>query len=148
MPSQQVFSLEEVNALVPELTRVVGEQLDRRNRIEALLDALADLTGTRGDVTPRASDTPDVRKQKRELARSIDDYQRGWVSVEGMGGVLKDPREGLVDFYGRLHVRGGARLVWLCWRFGEAQITHYHLLDEGFSARKRIEETGRRMMLN
>ena len=25
MPAQQVFSLEEVNALVPELTRIVGQ---------------------------------------------------------------------------------------------------------------------------
>ncbi len=148
MPAQQIFTLEEVNALVPELTRIVGEQLDKRNRIEALLDALGELTGTRGDVTPRAGDSPDVRKQKRDLARTIDEYQRGWVRVEGMGGVLKDPREGLVDFYGKLHVGRGERLVWLCWKFGESQVNHYHLLDEGFSARKRIEDDGRRLMLN
>ncbi len=142
--TKQVFSLEEVNALVPELTRVVRAQLDRRNHIEIKLDALADITGARGDVTPRANDAPEVRVRKRELARNIDEYQRGWVIVEGMGGVLKDPREGLVDFYGKIN----ERIVWLCWKLGENQVNHYHLLDEGFSARKRIEETGRRMMLN
>lgn len=144
MATQQVFSLEEVNSLVPELTRIVRDQIDRRNRIEASLDSLAEITGVRGDVTPRANDSADIRKQKRELARNIDEYQRGWVRVEGMGGVLKDPREGLVDFYGKV----GERLVWLCWKLGESQVNHYHLLDEGFSARKRIEETGRRFMLN
>lgn len=146
--SPQVLSLEEVNALVPDLTRIVREQLDKRNRIEALLDALADLTGARGDVTPRASDSADVRKQKRDLARTIDEYQRGWARVETMGGVLKDPREGLVDFYGRIDVGRRERLVWLCWKFGEKQVNHYHLLDEGFSARKRIEDDGRRLLLN
>ncbi len=144
MPSQQVFSLEEVNSLVPELTRIVGAQLDLRAKIETMLDELAETTGQRGDVTPRASDTPDVRKQKREVARAVDSYQQGWSEVEGLGGVLKDPREGLVDFYGKV----GERLVWLCWKFGEKRIDHYHQLDEGFSGRKRIEESGRRIMLN
>jgi hypothetical protein len=144
MPTQRVFTLEEVNAIVSELGRVVGEQLDRRAHVEALLDALAETTGSRGDVALRPSDSADVRNQKRELARRIDEYHEGWQKVEAMGGVLKDPREGLVDFYGRV---GGQR-VWLCWKFGEAQVNHYHQLDEGFSARKRIEESDRRMMLN
>ncbi len=144
VPAEQIFSLEAVNALVPELTRVVGAQLELRARIESLLDTLADETGARGDMTARPSDSADVRKRKREVARAVDEYHRGWASVEGMGGVLKDPREGLVDFYGRV----GERLVWLCWKFGEPRINHYHQLDEGFSGRKRIEESGRRIMLN
>jgi len=141
---QQVYSLEEVNSLVPELTRVVGEQLDMRSRIEVLLDTLAESTHKRGDVTPRKGDSADVRTQKREVARRIDEYHQGWGRVEALGGVLKDPREGLVDFYGRVH----GQHVWLCWKFGESQVNHYHKLDEGFSSRKRIEEADRRIMLN
>jgi len=144
MAAQQLFSLEEVNSLVPELTRIVAAQLDLRGKIEEMLDELAEVTGARGDVTPRAGDTPDVRKQKREVARAVDSYQRGWSEVEGLGGVLKDTREGLVDFYGKV----GEQLVWLCWKFGEKRIDHYHQLDEGFSGRRRIEESGRRIMLN
>lgn len=135
VPAQQVFSLEEVNALVPELTRVVTAQLDLRGRIEALLDELAEVTGTRGDVTPRADDSPDVRDKKRAIARSIDTYQRGWSEVEAMGGVLKDPRLGLVDFYGNV----GGKLVWLCWKLGENKVSHWHELDQGFAARKPIQ---------
>jgi hypothetical protein len=144
VPADQVFSLEEVNALLPELSRVVGEQLDMRQRIESLLDTLAEATSVRGDVTPRPTDSAEVQRQKRDIARRIDEYHRGWARVETMGGVLKDPREGLVDFYGRV----AGRLVWLCWKFGEQQCNHYHQLDEGFSARKCIEESGRRILLN
>jgi len=144
VPAQQVFSLEEVNALVPELTRIVGKQLELRASIEKMLDELAGTTGARGDVTPRADDTADVRRQKRAVARAVDTYQQGWTEVEILGGVLKDPKEGLVDFYGKV----GERLVWLCWKFGETRIDHYHQLDEGFSGRKRIEESGRRILLN
>src|SRR4029077_3501214 len=105
---------------------------------------LADTTGARGDVTLRSDDPPELQRRKKEVARRIDVYHRGWTRVEEMGGVVKDPRIGLVDFYGRV----GERLVWLCWKFGEAQCNHYHSLDEGFSARKRIEESGRHLMLN
>jgi hypothetical protein len=141
--AQQVFSLEEVNAIVPELERIVGEQLDMRTRIEAMLGSLAELAGSR-DLKPRGDDAEDVQALKRDIAHGIDEYHQGWTSIEEMGGVLKDPREGLVDFYGRVD----NRLVWLCWKFGETQVNHYHQLDEGFSRRKRIEESGRRMMLN
>jgi len=159
--AQQIFSLEEVNALVPELTRIVAEQLDMRRRIESMLDGLVEATvdvsvstsesssqtrptTVRGDITLYESDSEEVRRRKREIARRIDEYHRGWARVEAMGGVLKDPREGLVDFYGKV----SERLVWLCWRFGETQCNHYHQLDEGFAGRKRIEESGRRAMLN
>ena len=144
LPANQVFSLEEVNAMLPELSRVVGEQLDMRQTIESMLDDLAEVTGIRGDVTLRNDDPPDLVRRKKDIARRIDDYHRGWARVEAMGGVLKDAREGLVDFYGRVD----ERLVWLCWKFGESQCNHYHRLDEGFAARKPIEESSRRSMLN
>ena len=144
VPANQVFSLEEVNAMLPELSRVVGEQLDMRQKIETMLDDLADVTGVRGDVTLRSDDPPDLVRRKKDIARRIDEYHRGWARVEAMGGVLKDAREGLVDFYGRMD----ERLVWLCWKFGEDQCRHYHRLDEGFAGRKPIEESRRRALLN
>jgi hypothetical protein len=58
--------------------------------------------------------------------------------------VLKDPRTGLLDFYGQVD----GKLVWLCWRYGEDAVTHYHALDEGFGGRKPIEPTMRNRHLN
>jgi len=140
-----VLTLEEVNALVPALTELVGTQLKRRERIEELLTALALDTGqTRGDLTPRAGDSRDQRERKRAILVLIDEYQRSWLRLDTLGGVLKDPEKGLVDFYGRID----EKLVWLCWRFGETEIAHYHQLDEGFAKRKRIDGFARRMLLN
>lgn len=140
-----VLTLEEVNALVPALTELVGEQLKRREHIEELLTALAlDSGQTRGDLTPRADDSRDQRERKRSILVLIDEYQRAWLRLDAMGGVLKDPEQGLVDFYGRI----AEKLVWLCWRFGETEVAHYHQLDEGFAKRKRIDGFARRMLLN
>jgi len=139
------LSLEEVNSLVPELTRVVAEQLERRERIESMLDELASSSGQRrGDVTPRSSDTEHVREAKRAVLAEVEQYQDGWNRVERLGGVLKDPRTGLVDFYGFVD----GRTVWLCWKYGETAVTHYHPLDQGFDGRKRIDDASRRILLN
>jgi hypothetical protein len=142
----QFFTLEAANALVPQLRDIVGRQLARRSEIEERLRALASATGeVPTELTPPGpGDPPSVRALKRELLERIGAYQEGWAEVEELGAVLKDPRQGLVDFYG--HVEGKA--VWLCWRFGEEEIAHYHALDEGFSARKPIGASLKRSLLN
>jgi hypothetical protein len=140
-----VFTLEAVNELVPRLRALMGAQMDRRLDIERRLEQLADLIG-RAPETIQVDDIdpPDVRTLKRELLDRIDAYRDAWREIEDMGAVLKDPRTGLVDFYGRVD----GKLVWLCWKYGEDAVSHYHALDEGFVARKAIEPTMRRRHLN
>ena len=93
---------------------------------------------------PTESDTEPVKILKRELIERIAAYQAGWGEVEELGCILKDPRIGLLDFYGRVD----GKLVWLCWKYGEDEIAHYHALDEGFSRRKPIATSAKIRMLN
>ncbi len=140
-----VYTLEAVNALVPRLNLIVGEQLLRRSEIETRLKELAEELGAMPEaLTIDANDTPHVRSLKGNLMSRVEEYERGWKSLEEMGAVLKDPRAGLVDFYGRVD----GKLVWLCWKYGEQEINHYHALDEGFSGRKAIAESVRARLLN
>jgi hypothetical protein len=140
-----VYTLEAVNALVPRLNLVVGEQLLRRAEIETRLKELAETLGAMPDsIAVEEGDAPRVRALKEELAARVDEYERGWCALEEMGAVLKDPRVGLVDFYGRVD----GKLVWLCWKYGEHEVRHYHALDEGFSGRKVIEGSVRARLLN
>ena len=80
---------------------------------------------------------------KRILQR-LEEYHSTWRSIEEMGAVLKDPRAGLLDFYGQVD----GKLVWLCWRVGETEITHYHALDEGFSGRREIRTSAKHRLIN
>lgn len=141
----RVFTLEEVNDLVPKLAPVVKRQLERRSEIESLLMRLG---RELGDVPERIvldpADPHDVREMKRDLVKRIEEYRAGWRAVEEMGAVLKDARLGLVDFYGNVE----GKLVWLCWKYGEAAVDHYHALEEGYSSRKPIEHGMRRRLLN
>ncbi|CAN5767362.1 hypothetical protein BH09MYX1_BH09MYX1_34070 [soil metagenome] len=145
MEGPAVLTIEAVNALVPELNALVQLQIDRREAIELALTELAQSTGQpRGDLTARPDDSAIAREKKRDILVRIDAYQRAWRRLDEMGGVLKDPARGLVDFYGRIDTK----LVWLCWCYGEREVTHYHQLDEGFTSRKPIDARARKNALN
>jgi hypothetical protein len=140
-----VFTLEAVNALVPRLRTLVEAQMSRRTEIEQRLEKLAKLLGGAPnslDIDDR--DSGEVRELKRELAGCVDRYQSAWREVEATGAVLKDARMGLLDFYGEVD----GKRVWLCWKYGEDAVTHYHGLHEGFAGRKPIEANLRHRHLN
>ena len=141
----EVFTLEAANALVPQLTTIVKKQLSRRAAIEARLKSLSDIVGeVPNEIAPDDNDPSNVRALRLDLVDRITEYQEGWREVEEMGAVVKDPRIGLLDFYGRVD----SKTVWLCWKYGEEQIAHYHALDEGFSGRRPIRESIRTRLLN
>jgi hypothetical protein len=145
MPDQEVFTLEEVNAKIPQLREMVGEQLAQRATIQERLSSLGELTEEiPDDFAAQPGDSSEVRALKAELAMLVAAYHRGWQAVEALGAVVKDPRVGLIDFYGRVD----GKLVWLCWKYGEEEVAYYHALDEGFSGRKAIGQSLRLRLLN
>lgn len=127
------FTIEEANELVPALHRIVSRLMIHKEELASRIAALHARTGVLPrDITIRVDDDGDVADLKREVAESLSAFEEGWSEVQALGGVVKDPKAGLVDFYGRVN----DEVVWLCWRFGEEGIGHYHKLDEGFSSRK------------
>jgi hypothetical protein len=145
MPEQEVFTLEEVNAKIPRLRALVAEQLARRASIQEKLANLGELTDEiPEDLSAAPGDSGEVVALKAELVVLVTAYHRGWQEVESLGAVVKDPQIGLVDFYGRVD----DKLVWLCWKYGEDEVAHYHALDEGFAGRKAIGQSVRVRLLN
>ena len=145
MNTQRVFTISEINALIPDLSNLVGDQLREQSEIEHGLAELTRLSGaTPQSLEAGPSDRSDVARLKRDLKVRIDRYEAGWARVQTMGGVIKDPQTGLVDFYGRV----GEKLVWLCWRYGEDSLSHYHDLESGFSGRRPLTADVRRHLLN
>jgi hypothetical protein len=141
----QVFTLEEVNALLPQIKIMMAEQMGRRTEIERRLEQLANHLGALPDtIELDERDSPQVRELKQDLVERVEKYQSGWREIEALGGVLKDSRAGLVDFYGQVD----GKRVWLCWKFGEDAVTHYHGLDEGFAGRRPIGASLRQRHLN
>ena len=74
------------------------------------------------DVFARVRALVDEAQIRRELA-----------VLEQLGIEVKDP-SGLVDFRS---LRDG-EVVYLCWKFPEPAVSHWHRLDAGFAGRKPI----------
>jgi hypothetical protein len=141
----RLFSIAEVNALIPSLSAMVAEQLREQSEIEQGLAELTQLTGRAPkSLASSTDDSSDVGRLKQSLRERVRRYEAGWEEVQTLGGVVKDPRIGLVDFYGRI----GSRTVWLCWRYGEDSIGYYHDLDSGFSGRRALTPDVRRTLVN
>jgi hypothetical protein len=143
MTIPRVFSPAEVDALIPELTERVREQLQRQSVIE---EALAELARHAGGL-PRtldadANDDAETARLKDQLRQRIGEYESGWLMVQAMGAIVKDPQIGLLDFYGRVN----GELVWLCWRYGEESLRYWHSLESGYAGRRPLRrEAGDRV---
>lgn len=128
---ERYFTVEQANALLdtvrPLAERLVEHRRDlrelqqRRGRIDLAV------AGNGGGVDPHAVADLDerIRRELRGVARCVN-------GIHETGAVVKDPDTGLVDFPAE---RRGEE-VCLCWRVGEASITHWHGLEEGFAGRK------------
>lgn len=145
MRRPRLFSLEEANALVPELSKVVGHQLELQAEVDKRYGSLVERLGaTPKSLDVASGDAPDVRAMKQDLVAQIRVIQRGWEPIAELGAIVKDPKIGLIDFYGQLD----GRLVWLCWRYGEDKVSYFHELDQGFAGRKPIPSDLQRRLLN
>jgi hypothetical protein len=130
--ADRYFTPDEVEALIPVLTRLMrpvmtahkeASALRERLRVEQQRIALAG-----GAVLDRARWRADGKRIEQLTERMRDGLEK----IAEHGGVPKDLGLGLVDFP---HLRDG-REVSLCWKYGEREIRHWHGLDEGYAGRK------------
>jgi hypothetical protein len=128
---ERVFTLEEANALLEQVRPLVQELVEHRRALAAARSArrrlAAQVAGNGGGFDPRAAAELDERvaEELKALARCVN-------AIHGLGALVKDPDEGLVDF----PARRGDEHVYLCWRLGEDEIEFWHGVDEGFAGRK------------
>jgi hypothetical protein len=120
------FTLEEANALLPEIQPLVGELLERRARVarvgRQIDDQLADLR------------TDFANPQSTALTHEFEAIEELVGRIQSYGCVVKSLEAGLVDFLAEIDGRD----VYLCWRFGEPRVAYYHELHTGFQGRRRL----------
>src|ERR1051325_3833278 len=77
-----LFTISEVNALIPTLNLIVAQQLREQSEIEQGLAELTQRCGrTPESLEPAAEDEADVRKVKSELRSRVARYDSGWRKV-------------------------------------------------------------------
>ncbi|MGZ4788902.1 MAG: DUF2203 domain-containing protein [Terriglobales bacterium] len=135
MPNR-TFTLAEAQELLPILEGQLRKASEAKKRIEQIDAGFQDINrrilmhgGMMLDIVPLAR----LRAERDKLNQTVTDTL---AEITAMGVQAKDLDIGLLDF--PCVVEG--KVVLLCWKLGEAAITHWHGVEEGFAGRKRIDE--------
>jgi len=122
MTEGRVYTVEEANAMLPELR----ERLVRiRSARQTLLRTAEKIRGTVASDGGGKDGGRDYWEAKQVLAAEV-------AHLAELEIALRDPETGLIDFPGE---REGDP-VFLCWRADEDTVGHWHDLSTGFSGRK------------
>ncbi|ADO68561.1 DUF2203 domain-containing protein [Stigmatella aurantiaca] len=122
------FGVDEANRMVPLLNRTferVRPWVTRAQEISKELEALR-------SQGKRDAFTETLQEQHTALLERI---RAELHPLQEMGIEVK-AADGLVDFHALL----SERTVYLCWRYGETSVDHWHELETGFAGRQRIED--------
>jgi len=120
----RLFSVEEANALLPRLRKILEDVALHRDALREKAPHMQPLLGAAaGNGGGKAGSEYGVEAYNLYLA-----IER----IRELGVVLKDLDMGLLDFP---HERGG-RVVFLCWHPPEESIEYWHDLDAGYSGRR------------
>ncbi len=120
------FSPQKVDGLIPVLEPLVERVWQLRRELAiAQLEQDPALQRARGGLRASTAEPTPAAHLRAELIRAVR-------RIEAYGCVVKDIDLGLLDFPA---LRAG-RPVFLCWKAGEAAVTHWHGTDEGFASRK------------
>jgi len=120
----RLFTVEEANALLPELRRLL-QGVDRER---SLLASLAPEARRAAERASEGGGTP----SGLAYAAAVSNFLERAQEVLGLGIEVKDFDRGLCDFP---HLRDG-RVVFLCWEKGEDRVEWWHELEGGFAGRQ------------
>ncbi len=125
----KLFTVEEANALLPTVRRIVARIARSHGRVVALRDSAKrageEAAASGGGFMPEGAN----------YVRALGSLVEGATELEALGVQLKDYGRGLLDFP---TMRAG-RVVLLCWELGEgSQIEWWHDLEAGYAGRQRL----------
>jgi hypothetical protein len=138
------YSIDEANALLPELAPVIERLRGQRGELVNLRNAFrerqVELHGGSGGEAP-ASDPdpepdPELRRLRLRMRGIVDQMSADVAWLDQRSIVLRDIATGLLDFPALV----SGREVWLCWRWGEPGIAFWHGQDEGYDGRRPLAQ--------
>jgi hypothetical protein len=129
----KIFTVEQANAALPlvraitsDLVRLSREVMERRERL-ALLSAGRSSTAKDLYSEELAQIEEELDKDSEQLEAYVDELRE-------LGVEPKSGPEGLVDFPSLMD----DQIVFLCWKLGEPEVTHWHAIDAGFAGRQSL----------
>jgi hypothetical protein len=129
------YAIDEANAALPEVDRILTALRDQRQELIQLRDRVV-AASPPDDEAPTDEAAETVRLLRLGMQGLIDQMQAGVARLVEMDITLRDISTGLIDFPALV----SGRPIWLCWRLGEGDVAHWHPHDDGFDARRPLSE--------
>ena len=129
------YSIDEANAAVPEVERILIALRDQREELINLRDRVV-AASPPDDETPTPGTAERIRLLRLGMQGLIDQMQAGVARLVEMDITLRDISSGLIDFPALVT----GRPIWLCFRLGESAVENWHPHDEGFDSRRPLGE--------
>jgi hypothetical protein len=130
--TERLFTAAEVNALIPELSGLVAQAMERHEQAAALQRHLREEQAHIRSAGGGMIDQRDWKARAERLDGLAIEVRQLLQEILDLGGVTKDLEIGLVDFPGRVR----NETVNLCWKFGEDAVRYWHRFDEGYAQRR------------
>ncbi len=118
----KLFSLSEVNALIPELEKILSRLMDKKVAHERLHDVhfMEELLQEATKLSQAAS-APGLEDGAKEVDGSILDLEKEIEKLRSMGCLLRSLEAGWVEFPAEQQ----GRMIYFCWRKGESAVRYY-----------------------
>ena len=133
--ARKFFTVEEANSTLPlvklivrDIAELYADVRDRRDRLSAISNNEYS-NAERDDVY-----SEELEEVEASIYKDIERLKAFIAELTELGIELKDPEAGLIDF----HSLQEGREIFLCWKLGEEEISHWHELDAGFEGRQSL----------
>lgn len=129
-PKKKYFTVEEANKALP-LVKAIVSDIVRQNRTVTELQQRLSAVVTEHRRPSSDPYTEELAHSQAEL-ESEQSKLEGYIDELTKLGVELKGDDGLCDFYSLMD----GREVYLCWRLGEPEVSHWHELNAGIAGRQ------------
>lgn len=132
--SARLFSIEEANALLPELdTRLsrlrTKKEMHERLHDEVLMHELLAQAEGRAGIH---EDSSTLESALHAVEAILSDFEKEFQEIRRLGCILRSIDRGWIDFPSSR----GTEFVYLCWQRGETSVRFYHSAGDGTTERR------------
>jgi hypothetical protein len=132
----KLFTLDEAQSLVPVLESLLKRAIEGKDAAGQINDVLQQLAHRIYVSGGMHIDIARVARQRTEMEAHIQRAKDAVQEIDAIGVQVKDLDTGLLDFPCKVD----EDVVLLCWKMGEARITHWHTMESGFVGRQPLDE--------
>jgi hypothetical protein len=131
----KTFTVAEAQVLLPVLEALLRRAQGMAARADALEREMQALSQRIFLVGGMHVDVVAAARRRGERDKAAQNAKDTLAEIDAIGVTVQDLQEGLLDFPCQL----GGETVLLCWKIGEPMITHWHGVEDDYSARKLLD---------